>query len=151
MPGNFYLESEIISQEGVKCLINEKKASISVKECEDSSEYSTGEKHQKGKELYAERQCTWGSAGCKYSRDGARNRRGQEHCALFCMLHPAKNYVSSFKENRIQVPSDFTVLMFWLSLNIRGKHALLKYYFHCNLIIKSLGLSKGYHLNILSL
>lgn len=67
-----------------------KKASISVKECEDSSVYSTGEKHQRGKELYAERQCTWGSAGCKYLRDGARNMRGQEHCCAVLHASPSQ-------------------------------------------------------------
>ena len=67
-----------------------KKASISVKECEDSSVCSTGETHQRGKELYAERQRTWGSAGCKHSKDGARNMRGQERCSAVLYASPSQ-------------------------------------------------------------
>lgn len=67
-----------------------KKGSIAIQECKDSSVYSNGEKHQRGKELNTERQRTWGSAGCKYSRAGARNMRGQEHCCAVLYASPSQ-------------------------------------------------------------
>lgn len=66
-----------------------KKASISVQKCEGGSVYSNGEKQQRGKELYAERQRTWGSAGCKYSKDGARSMRGQKLCCAVLYASPS--------------------------------------------------------------
>lgn len=54
---------------------------------------------------------------------------------LFYMLHLVK---------ALSMKTEFLVIsLFWFSLNICGKRALLKYYFLCNLLIKILGPSKG--------